>query len=1222
MNFKAILLGAAALLTFTVLNAQERDWVDMMHDPSANFFDVQDSYNEYVKKLPNGEAKGTGWKQYKRWEYYWQSRIDENGNRQEPGKVLTEMEAYVALKAGQEGYTTLNGNWQELGPVALPANGTGQPNGNGRISAIAFHPTNTSTVYAGAASGGFWKSTDGGTTWTNHVTGLTRLGVSSIVLDPTNPNIIYIGTGDRDGGDVPGYGVWRSTDGGLTWAPRNSGMGNRTVYEILMDPTNSNTLIASTNSNIYRSTNGGASWTLSFSGHNCKDIAMKPGDPNYIYATGTRVYRSINNGASFTQITSGVPSTNIRRIAVGVSPAQPNSVFLFVANSSGSAGFEGIFKSTNSGGSYALSGVNSPNILGYDTNGGSGNQAWYDLVMQVDPNNADIIYCGAINIWKTTDAGANWTLSGHWTGSGGADDVHADQHVLEWNPHDGNLYAGHDGGIHITSDAGVVWNEVTSGLGIAQVYKIGVSQQSETVINGYQDNGTGIWYDGAWITEIGGDGMECIIDPTDDNYMYGALYYGSIRRSTNNGTSFGTVAANGVNGITESGGWITPYKLDPNDPNTMFVGYRQLWKTTSIKGTPAFTAISSFSNTGSCVDVAIAPSNSNILYVSKSGSTANDDFFMSPDGGTTWNVLDANLATTSTVKDIEIHPTNSSKLWIAQGNEIYQSTNGGTSFTLFSGSLPNISLNTIVFDKDSPSEGMYVGMDVGVYYRDNTLSDWVPFSTGIPNVEVTELEIHNNTIKSCENKLYAATYGRGLWVSDLYAATGTPDVCFDASTEIICAGSSVLFMDNSSYNPTSWVWSASPNTITFINGTSSSSQNPEIQFNANGTYTITLTASNASGSDTQSETNMITANTSVAIPTMNEDFESYALCATTNNCEGTSCVLSGSAWVNANNATEDDIDWRVDEGGTPSSGTGPSVDFSEGTSTGNYIYLEASGSCSNRTALLESPCFFLNVNHELTFAYHMSGTAMGILHIDLDDGTGWQLDACPPIVGDQGTSWVNKTFDLTPWTGEYIRLRFRGVSGSSWSSDIALDQISIAPSAVLPTVLTKFDGFHIPNTGNQLEWTIEENDINEYFQLERLDKNQLWKPIHTTSITNAASYSFLDQNPISGSNYYRLGMVRVDGEITYSNVVEIASAQTTKFSIRPTLVDEELFLDVLSARTKTPIVTIVNALGFTVDRFPLHVEKGNSTFTVSVKHFSAGTYFVLVNEETFKIVKK
>ena len=241
-------------------------WQEMMFDRSANFIEIQEDFTRYYDSIMDGRTKfpkGSGIKQFKRWEYYWESRVDEFGNFPPNGHVLREMERYNRANSinntASRTYTSGNGSWEIVGPIPAPVNGTGQLNGNGRLNCITFHPTDPNTIFVGAPAGGVWKTTDNGTTWAEFSGGLTRLGVSSIVIDPVTPSTIYIGTGDRDGGDSPGYGVWRSTDGGISWQPRNNGMGNRTVYEILMDPNNPNILIASSSSSrVYRSIDGGA----------------------------------------------------------------------------------------------------------------------------------------------------------------------------------------------------------------------------------------------------------------------------------------------------------------------------------------------------------------------------------------------------------------------------------------------------------------------------------------------------------------------------------------------------------------------------------------------------------------------------------------------------------------------------------------------------------------------------------------------------------------------------------------------------------------------------------------------------------------------------------------------------------------------------------------------------------------------------------------------------
>ena len=217
-------------------------------------------------------------------------------------------------------------------------------------------------------------------------------------------------------------------------------------------------------------------------------------------------------------------------------------------------------------------------------------------------------------------------------------------------------------------------------------------------------------------------------------------------------------------------------------------------------------------------------------------------------------------------------------------------------------------------------------------------------------------------------------------------------------------------------------------------------ENPEVIFNNAGSYTIELTVSNAFGIDTETKTAYITVSNGTVASSFNEDFEGDSLCATTNNCGATVCGLSG-LWTNLTNGGDDDIDWRIDEGGTPSANTGPSTDYNPGTSGGNYAYLEASGGCTNYTAILESDCIMIDQSYNFTVGYHMFGGNMGSLHIDLFDSGTWQEDVVTPVFGNVGNTWNDLSLDLSSYVGKTIKIRVRGITGNSFESDLAIDDI-------------------------------------------------------------------------------------------------------------------------------------------------------------------------------------
>jgi PKD repeat protein len=272
--------------------------------------------------------------------------------------------------------------------------------------------------------------------------------------------------------------------------------------------------------------------------------------------------------------------------------------------------------------------------------------------------------------------------------------------------------------------------------------------------------------------------------------------------------------------------------------------------------------------------------------------------------------------------------------------------------------------------------------------------------------------------------------------------TAPPLAAFSANNTTTCMGQSVNLIDLSLNFPTQWLWNISPATYSYINGTSDTSQHPQILFNALDTYDITLIASNSFGSDSVTQTAYINVNSGDSIP-FSEDFESFSLCSTAGSCEAVICNLS-NGFINQPNYETDNIDWRVNNGGTPSTGTGPAVDHTTNTSSGKYLYLEATA-CFQREAHLTTPCINLSGTTipVLYFWYHMYGTNMGSLHVDVLYNGVWISDIMPPLSGNHGNSWHQASVNLSAFTGDVITIRFRGITGSGFESDMAIDDISI-----------------------------------------------------------------------------------------------------------------------------------------------------------------------------------
>lgn len=824
----------ALILSIGFLTAQNEtnknpDWVDMMQDKNANFYEVQAAFNTYwAGKSP---SKSSGWKQFKRWEYMMQFKIDELGNRLPADHFYKEVMAFKARKG-----VASEANWTNIGPIDLPTNtGTGQPNGMGRVNAIAFHPTDVDVLYVGAPQGGLWVSVDGGNSWEVLTDQQPTLGVSSIIVNYENPDIILIGTGDRDAGDSDGMGVFKSTDGGASWMMSNTGMGNRTVGRMIQDPNDADIIIAATDGGIYKSTDMGENWTFT-QGGNFKDVVFKPDNSDIVYTiTASTFYKSTDNGDSFVNSSSGLPGGS--RGAVAVSPADPEVVYVLL--SSGSV-YGSTSKSTNAGDSWTVMST-SPNIFDYSCGGtGSSGQGWYDMDIAVDPTNANFVFVGGVNTWVSSNSAANWQIKSHWYGDCGVDAVHADMHVYEINPLNNRLYNGNDGGLYYTDNNGNDWTQISSGLAISQIYKMGSSATiKELVINGYQDNGTATYTPDGWKTVMGGDGMDCLIDWEDPSYSYGEYYYGNIDRIKNNSSNQGSI----VNGISEEGAWVTPYLLSHANSNTMFVGMKGVWRTNNVKATYTsqiqWTKVTEFSGSN-CSMLVQSDANADILWVGK-GSLV----YMTLDANSespVWNQL-SGLPGSGDIRSMATDPIDEDRVWIARGNEIYYSDDLCETWTNITGSLPSIPMRSIVYYKNSV-DGLYVGAEAGIYYRDASLEDWVLYSEGFPlSSEVTELEIYYDAVNPSGDMLRASTYGRGLWETPMYQGQLAAEFVADQTN--VPAGCAIQFTDLTSGVPTSWSW-------TFEGGTptSSTEQNPVIIYENNGTFDVSLEVTNSNGSQT------------------------------------------------------------------------------------------------------------------------------------------------------------------------------------------------------------------------------------------------------------------------------------------------------------------------------------------------------------------------------------
>lgn len=1080
-------------------------WIEMMKDKSANFFETQHAFNTYWEGREI--TRGSGFKPFKRWEYMMQQRVSPEGIRPEAERNMRAFKEYTSTRAPQ----TNASNWQPLGPFTVPSGQNGY-RGLGRVNAIAFHPTDENTVYIGAPSGGLWKTTDNGLSWVSFTDILPTLGVSDIVVDHVNPEVIYMGTGDRDAGDAPGLGVWKSFDGGETWQSSNLGMGDVTVSKLIMHPNNNQLIIAATNSGIYKSTDAGLTWSKKASG-DFKDLVFKPDNPNIVYgAQAGNFFRSVNNGETFTRISNGLP--NGYRSGIAVTPANPELVYFIITNSDS---FKGLYRSTDAGLSFSLRSTQ-PNIMAWDCNGGSGGQAWYDLDIAADPVNPEVIYAGGVNCFKSVNGGTSWFITSHWYGGCNVQSVHADLHVLEYSPLNNRLYAGNDGGAYWTGNAGQTWTEISDGLVISQAYKIGQSATNrDLVINGYQDNGTSTYIGGVWEAVGGGDGMECAFDPNDDRYSYSTVYYGSINRLFNNNAQ-GQIAGQYVNGITESGAWVTPFLIDHNDGNTMFIGYKNVWRSTNIKAnntnSVSWTKISDI-NTNNLSVLVQSRANTDIIYAANGANLYRSDNVKA--SGVQWLSLGANLPLNRTITAIETSPIDENVVYVVQQNKVFKSTNKGLTWEDITFGLPDVQMNTLVYYRNSP-EGLYLGTDIGVFYKDAPMDDWILYSNGFPvSGIVTELEIYYDPTGPANDVIRAGTYGRGLWESPMNYSNPTADFtasetivplgcpidftdlslgipyewswsfpeaetpgsneqnptgivwntegiftvsltvsnpagfnteqktayitvsselmplpAFSASDRVMCSGLTevIKFTDESKFCPLSWQWSFNPDDVTFVNGTSAASANPEVLFNSNTNYDVTLEVTNSSGTSTLTLDKYILIG-GMPAPFM-ENWETQ--------------LLQTNGWVVEN--PDNNVTWELY----------PATGYDNDTVAAGIMFYSYAPPLNKRDRLISPPLNFkgfdeivMGFNHAYARRYEQATDSLIIL-ISADCGDSWQRIATfsedgsgnfqtHPIlvsslfVPQSAADWCGAPgnpgciqIDLTPWAGmENLKVAFESV---------------------------------------------------------------------------------------------------------------------------------------------------------------------------------------------------
>jgi PKD repeat protein len=829
---KKILLFSFACATAFISMAQidtsiQFDIYKLMERTDITLKDAETIANKYFERV--GTGQGTGYKQFQRWLYERKFHTDENGNYI---TAQTEWNNYLQSTANRQEAVT-SANWVPLGPNGWNRTSSWNP-GTGRLTHLAIHPSNEQIIYVCSPGGGIWKTTNGGANWASLTDNNSLwMNVFALTIDPSNQNNVYAGMANS-------VGIIKSADAGASWAPTGAGPSG-TVRKIVIHPTTPNIVFAAATNGIWRSTNGGTSWTQVHSGSK-EDIEFKPDDLNIMYASGNDVYRSADNGVTWTPVGVAQGITNTGRTLVSVSAANPNIVYAVQA--SGSI-FGRMYRSTDAGQNFITTVVGNPasgtNYFGYNTDGtGTTGQATYDMGMDVSPVNADDVYIAGIICWRSTNGGTSFIALTAWSLPNSIGYNHADVHGLYWV--NNTIYSVSDGGIYKSIDNGDNWIDLSTGLGIRQFYRFANSQTNANVITGgAQDNGSvARQASGTWVDWLGADGMEGLVSPTDHLKLWGTSQNGALYRSVNGGNSYSGL------GQPSPGQWVTPIWIHPTNETILYGGWTGVYKSTNSGS--SWTNISSGVISSTLADIAVAPSDPNYIYAS-TGST----LYVTTNDGANWVTRTA----PSTINDICVDPQTPNKIWIACNsttNRVMVSTDAGATFTNVSSGLPSIVARTVVVDDNTPRT-LHVGMNIGVFYKLEPDATWTNYSDNLPMVGINELEI-----QKASGKIRVATYGRSIWESPVVnsCAASVPIANFSANNVSICVGQNVLFTNTSTNCQSTYAW-------TFPGGTpgTSTATNPTITYSTLGTYAVTLTVTNPGGTDTKTINNYITVNSNL-----------------------------------------------------------------------------------------------------------------------------------------------------------------------------------------------------------------------------------------------------------------------------------------------------------------------------------------------------------------------
>lgn len=1072
-----------------------------------------------------------------------------------PSQRLVEAKEYKDMLMRSE--AALSGvQWKALGP-----NNQG---GRSRTILIDANDVTGNTVFVASVGGGLWKTTNitaAQPAWVPVDDLMGNLAVTSIAQDPTNAQVMYLCTGEGyfNLDAIRGLGIWKSTNGGTTWTQLASTNNANYYYCQKITVNSTGVVFVATQTGLYRSANGGTSFTkvlgtgLGITGATnnfAYDVEVAANGDIYASLDGS-VHKSTNAGVTFAAAQT-LPIT-AARIELALAPSDANYAYALCENANVVAG---ILRTVDGGVNWTSRNEPDDADPGIPNTDFSRGQAWYDLSIAVDPNNRDRLFAGGIDLFLSTDGANAWTQVSHWYGGFGFQNVHADQHYVLYKPGSSSeAYFANDGGIYRSTNANTANPTITDkgyNYITAQFYTCAMHPTALTnyFLAGSQDNGSHQFSSGFvqnTIQVTGGDGGFTHIDQDQPQYQFTSYVFSDYYRSADGGATW-------TNVTTTGGEFINPTDYDDVN-NRMYVcntaNNYKVWTNPQTGGTFTTVAVAGFGGTASAIKV--------------SPNTANRVFF-GLTGGRVFRVDNAHTATptatdistglplgaSSYVSCVEVETGNDNHLLAVYSNyginSIWESTNGGTSWTSVEGNLPDMPIRWALFNPNNNDQAI-IATELGVWSTDNLnggATNWGASNSGLANVRVDMLQL-----RTSDKLVIAATHGRGLYYSDIFT---TATALFESNTKVTYTGTPVNFL-STSYKGTSWSWN-------FGDGNTSLSENPSHSYSTPGKYNVTLIINGGASTITKNQHIHVLPNKGT--PYLIADGGSFE----TNTDNFGVVHIAGTSWVRGNSATAGKNGTRSGTNAWVTGLTGNYADNGETIlMTPNYNFASPGTYTLQFWARFITEAGFDGFRVEYTTnkgtTWTPLGTTVAVNWYNNANTSGTTIFPSNQAFfsGNSSASFTQRIRDVSFLAGT-SNVAFRIVFKTDVNTNAAgaaIDDFEVVgpPNTVLPLTLTNFKAFK-SNADVMLQWNTENEQNVSKFIIERSFDGSTFTAIGTVKGRNLAqdSYSYTDlisqETPRpKGNLYYRLRMEDLDAGYKYSPTARISIGKDIKITIGP-----------------------------------------------------------------------